>query len=287
MGYNIRKNWVESATLLIKRPIVIIPFAIMAFLEYIALELIYFSPRKPLAYIAGPIIKKFFGEAFNHYPANLILLPRLFYYAQIVIYVVIGAALISLTVAMVSNIHRGATIKAKALINNALKNYLSFIIYACFLVGASLLLKKVEVFVFVKGMNVAGAKLPQFILDAAPFILASGLFLSGIILQVFLVGAIPIIVIDKVLVVKALWRSFLLGLRNFFSLFLLILLPFLIYYPIVLLRTGAETIISKTFPEINIIIAVVGVIITMFVECYIYICVSNFVLDKKGTRAKQ
>ena len=74
---------------MVKRPIVILPFFIIAFLEGLALELIYFSSRKPLLFIAGPIIRKFSGEPSLHYPINLVKLPRFVYYGQIFIYIVV------------------------------------------------------------------------------------------------------------------------------------------------------------------------------------------------------
>ena len=231
MSYNIRKNWVESFGLMVSKPVVILPFIIIAFLEGLALELIYFSSRKPLTNIAAPIIRKFFGEAFVHYPGNLIILPKLFYYAQVVIYVFCGVLLTAITVNIVKNIKTNLPLKRNVLIKNAFTRYLSFFVFGVIMIALMFLLKKVDVFIFTKGMGLVSKHLPQILIKLAPFGLVIFLFLSNIILQVFFVLVIPIIVIKKSLILKAFWESIVLGFRNFLSIFTLIFLPFLIYFP--------------------------------------------------------
>ena len=53
----------------------------------------------------------------------------------------------------------------------------------------------------------------------------------------------------KKLLLKALGESIILGFRNFLSIFTLIFLPFLVYFPIILLKTGAgcQRLIRKNF----------------------------------------
>ena len=284
MGYKIRKNWIASFNLLVTRPVVLLPFLIIAFLEGLALELIYFSPRKPLAYIFNPVIRKFFGEAFVHYPANLVNLPKLFYFAQIVIYIFIGVLLTAVCVNMVKNIRTNLPLKRNVLIKNALKRYLSFIAFGSVVIMLMFLLNKVDVFIFTKVLRLSAKHLPQILLKTSPFILTFFVFLSNIILQTFLILVIPIIVFKKKMLFKALLESVVLGFRNFLSLFMLIFLPFLIYLPITLLKTGGPKLMEKTFPEINLYITVAGIILTVFIECFIIVCASQFLLDKEGAK---
>ena len=257
---------------MVSKPIVLLPFLIIAFLDGLALELIYFSSREPLARIAGPVIRKFFGEAFVHYPGNLVILPKLLYYAQILIYIFIGAFLAGITVNIVKNIRTALPLKLEALINNALKRYLPLFIFAVIAVVSMFLLKRVNVYFFYK--------LPAFIL-------ALILFFSNIVLQAFLVLTIPIIVIKKKGLFKALGESVILGLRNFLSIFTLISLPFLVYLPVTLLKTGAPKLMEKTFPEISLLISSLGIILSVVMECFIIICVSQFILDKEKAAIKQ
>ncbi|MCQ9208828.1 MAG: hypothetical protein NG712_05570 [Omnitrophica bacterium] len=257
------------------------PFFVIAFLEGLALELIYFSPRRPLANLFNPVVRKFFGPAFVHYPGNLLVLPKLFYYAQIVVYIFIGVFLISIAVNIVKNIRQGLPLRTDALIKNATRNYLSFFVFGLVMIGCMLLVKKVDVFIFTKFLNLVSAHLPQVLLKLSPYILTLFLFFSNIILQTFLVLTIPIIVIEKSVALTALVKSISLGFRNFISIFALISLPFLVYLPIIILKTGAGTLASKTFPEINLYIAVLGIILTVFMECFIVVCATQFLLDKK------
>ena len=87
MVENIRKLWIDSFGLILRYPLILFPFVVLAFLEGLALELIYFFPAKPLASIAKPLVSRLFGEVFVHYPGSLVLLPQLFYYAQMLLYI--------------------------------------------------------------------------------------------------------------------------------------------------------------------------------------------------------
>ena len=51
MKYDIRKNWLETLYLMMTKPVVIMPFVVIAFFECVALEFVYFSTRRPIAYI--------------------------------------------------------------------------------------------------------------------------------------------------------------------------------------------------------------------------------------------
>ena len=61
----------------------ILPFLIVALLDAVALALIFFAPRPPIASFLAPPIRKFWGDQFLHYPQNFVLIPKLFNYAHI------------------------------------------------------------------------------------------------------------------------------------------------------------------------------------------------------------
>src|SRR3989338_296516 len=155
MKYDIRKNWMDSLELMAKKPLVIMPFAIIAFLETLALEVVYFSTRTPISGVANPIIRKFFGERLLHYPQCLVILPKLFYYLQILIYVLTGAFLTAIAVNIFKNIKKELPVRADAMIRNASKHYLSFFCYAVIIIILTFLLKKIDIFVFFKFMKAA------------------------------------------------------------------------------------------------------------------------------------
>ena len=280
-NFNIRKNWVSSFEIMVRKPIVILPFFIIAFFEGLALELIYFSTRRPLSFIAGPIIRKFFGEAFLHYPFNLIKLPKYFYYSQIIIYIFIGAFLTAISVNILKNIKAGLPLKANALIKNALNRYLSFLTYGIIVVTLIFLLERVDMFVFSKSLRLISKYFPQI----APklFLLPSALFffLTNVIMYTFFVLTLPIIVIKKKSLLKALGESIALGFFNFFRIFILIFPPLFLYLPITLLKAYSPVLAEKTFPGISVLIVSAGIIITIFLDCFIAVCTTQVLLARE------
>ncbi|MCQ9208674.1 MAG: hypothetical protein NG712_04775 [Omnitrophica bacterium] len=277
LNTNIRKIWVEVFEVVLKRPIVILPFFIVAFFEGLALELTYFSCRKPLLLILGPVIRKFSGEPSLHYPINLLKLPGFFYYSQILIYIFAGVFLAAITVNILKNIRGSLPLKTNALIKNAAKRYFTFVMFGIIVIALMFLLKKGDTFIYTKFMQVLPQISPN--LQTLGFILF--LFLTNVILQTFFVLVIPILVIRKASLLKALGSSIAMGFRNFFSIFTLILVPFIVYLPIILLKSYSGALAGKTFPEISLYIVGVGIIATAFVECIIIVCATHFLLEKE------
>jgi hypothetical protein len=266
---------------MITKPIVIMPFVFIAFLELLALEFLFFASRVPLSYIANPIVRKFFGEAFIHYPGTLVVLPKLFYIKQLAIYIVFGAFLTAVTVNIFKNIKRGLPVRANAMVKNTLKSYTPLALYAILLCILVFILQKVDTFVVLKTMKLLSKVLPMSLTPIYSIGLPLLLFLSNLIMQTFLIATIPIIVIEKAPLLKALGRSITLGFKNFFTIFFLIFLPFFIYLPIILLKGLSSQIMDRTFPEMGIYITVVGIIATMLLDSFAILAISQFILDKK------
>jgi len=277
--YPIKQNWITALALIVKRPILILPFVIIAFMEVLALELLYFSPQTPLVFLAGPVIRKFFGEAALHYPANLIVIPKVFYYVQIMIYVLFGVLLSAVTVNMIKNMRAELPLKLKALVKNALGRYWAFAAYGFLTAALMTLLKGGTTFVFLKAIKAGSTYLPGVILRAAPFEASLVLFVANIIMSAFLVCTVPIIVIKKTSFLRALGESISIGWRNFRIVFLTILVPYILFLPVMLLKSFPGTLFRKTFPEVIPIITLSGIVVALFAECIVIICVSRFVLD--------
>ena len=64
---------------LVANPIILYPFFVLGFIQFLLLEIIYFAPRYPLSGLFGPIIVKTAGPAFLHYPYNYLLLSKWFH----------------------------------------------------------------------------------------------------------------------------------------------------------------------------------------------------------------
>lgn len=270
---------------MVTKPVVILPFIIIAFLEGLALEFIYFSTRPPIYPIINPIVKKFFGETFVHYPNHLLVLPNLFYNAQIAIYLFIGVFLTAISINIFKNIKEGLPLKANALIKNASKRYLSFFGYAIIVIALIILLKNADKFVYLKFTRLCLKRFPQLTPRLYQFGFVLFLFLTNVIMQVFLILAIPFIVIKKKGLFRAIASGVILSLRNFITLFILIFLPFLIYLPLTLAKSFSLELVNKTFPEINVYVTIIGIPIAAFIDCFIILCASQFLIDMEEKRA--
>lgn len=278
---SIRKNWISSVQLITKKPVIILPFFIIAFLECLALELILFSTRKPISFIADPIIRKFYGEAFAHYPYNILALPKLFYNAQVVIYIFAGVFLTAISVNILKNAVAGLPIKRNALIQNASKKYFSFVGIGIILIVLMFILQSVDSFVSMKIIRFVAKYAPNFAARFGYLGFSIFLFLTNLLLQIFVISIVPIMVLLKQPLLKAIWGSIIFGLRNFSSIFKLIFLPFLVYLPMVLLKSYSAALAGKTFPEIVVYITAVSIILAAFVDCFIIVCVSRFLMEKR------
>lgn len=279
---NIRKIWSSALEVMAKNPVIIMPFVFIAFFESLSLELIYFSARTPISFIANPIIRKFFGETFIHYPDNMALLPRLFYYQQIAVYIFAGVFLTAISINIFKNIKEGLPVKTGALIKNALRNYSSFFIYGIIIITLMFSLQWVNTFALSKFLRLLAKFLhymPQQIFYPCLMLFS---FLTNVILQVFLILTVPIMVIEKKPLLKAAWKSITTGFRKFFTIFGIIFLPFLAYLPVTLLKGFSANLADKTFPEINVYVVGLGIVISIFLDCFVIVSVSQWLLNNRS-----
>jgi len=284
MKYEIKKNWLNTIEIVIKKPVILIPFIIFGFIQLLALEVLYFSYRRPLSLITSPIIKKYFGETFLHYPANMLLLPNLFHYIQMGLYVVIGVFLATISINLLKNVLLGLPIRRDAVFKNALRRLPAILIYGVVAIVLVGLLKQVDAFILKHLFALAAKEIPNLIVKLAPFISISLLFILNTILQVLLLLVLPLIVIKKKSLIKAFLISIGMGIRHFWTLFILIFLPFLVYLPVSLVKTRAIALklAQATFPEINLFVAVIAIIISIFIDAFITLCAARYLIDTEG-----
>lgn len=281
MTYSVRKSWLNAYNLLAAKPLVLLPYIIIAFLEGLTLELFFFMTRPPLLQLAGPVLGKFYGPAALHYPVNLVLLPRIFFSAQMFIYVVAGVALMSISVDIVKRIYAHQPLKIGVLIKNALRRYPLFMLFGLLMMAAVYLLKAGDDFVYLRAQRFLLGFLPRMFFAGLPFIYSLFVFFTNIILQVFLLLTVPLMVVEGKALFPALCSSITRGFCRFGRLFSLIFLPFLLYLPVTLLKGGADKLADKIFPEINVWVLAAGIVFTIFIECFITICAAQFLLEKE------
>ncbi|MFA5145931.1 MAG: hypothetical protein WC515_00910 [Candidatus Omnitrophota bacterium] len=281
MKYNIRKNWTETVELMAKNPRVLMPFIFIAFFEILALELIYFSPRWPISLVVDPIVKKFFGEGLTHYPAHLAILGKLFYYSQIFIYISVSVFLTAVTVQIFKNTKAGLPVITGAVIKNVAKRYFSFMAYGILFIALMMVIEKGSGFVFFKATRFISRLIPQIPIRVFGLASILGVFFLNVILQAFMISVVPLIVLANKPLVKAVVRSVTLAVKNFPTIIGLVLLPYLVYLPVVLLKSFSGAIMDKTVPESVVLVTVLGSVLSIFIDCFVILVAAQFVADKE------
>jgi len=284
MTSSVKQNLLATLGLIVKRPIVLLPFTIFAFFELLTLELFYFSSGWPLSLVIGPVVRKFYGERFVHYPGNLFVLPQIFYYAQIFLYIVVGVFLTAIAVNVFRNIQKNLPLKPDALIKNSLKRYPAFLLYGIVIVACWVLMRKADVFILSRFFAFAVKSYPNAVPRLGPFITPVFIFFTNVVLHAFFVLTVPIIVIQQRSFLRALGSSIRLGGRYFFVLFTLVFLPYVVYLPLSLVKSFSARIAVLTFPEMNAVITAAGVILALFVDCVVVLSASRFLLERESLK---
>jgi hypothetical protein len=276
-----RQIWLEAFRTMVEEPAILMPFVIVAFLEGLCLIIVSFFPSPPLSLVFAPIIRKFFGEAYLHYPNNLVLLSTLFYYIDTLTYAFVAIALSAISVNIFKNIKMRIPYTITALIRNTLKKYVSFLLFGLLMVFLLIFLKRVDTFLYNKIMRFAAEFAPNAARRFYPVGLMLLLYVSNIVIMVFFVCTIPLMVLQKKRLFKALLRSVYLGLRHFFQIFALLFVPFLVYFPLILLKNWTEVLMAKTFPEITLVIMGAGILVTIFIDCFMLMTACQFIIVKE------
>ena len=109
-------------------PVIFLPFCFLGFFQLLTLEILYFIPRPPLVSVLGPVVRRLWADAFLHYPLNLILLPKLQYYAQLFIYIIIGAFFAGVAVKLIAVINNEREIRFRDAVRETLAAYVHIFI---------------------------------------------------------------------------------------------------------------------------------------------------------------
>src|SRR3989338_3524603 len=73
-----------------KNPTIWFLFLAISVVDLISLALLFLSPSPPVSFVLAPVIERFWGEKYLHYPNNFLLLPELFRLTHFAILTVFG-----------------------------------------------------------------------------------------------------------------------------------------------------------------------------------------------------
>lgn len=244
------------------------PFFVVGLFYVISFVLIYLAPQRPFSIVLGPPIRAFWGERYLHYPYNLLLIPVLFSYAQIIVSAIIGVLMTGLVLGMLKEVKAGN--RPQLLLNFvlALKKY--FILFAIWLI------------VFIPATLVY--RIPGFIpfnnetvLKVLPYLN----FLIVILIELVFIYAPPAAIIEKKGLISSIKQGLLLSKNNFLTTLMLVLIPAVFYIPVIALRINSLVLMNRFFPEVVLIIIGLGIVLTVLMDCIITCSTAVLFLNRK------
>jgi hypothetical protein len=263
-------------------PILLYPTLILGLSQFLVLEILYFAPRRPLSNFFGPLISHVWSEEFLHYPMDLILLPKLFYYAQIFVYIFGGAFLLAVTTHLVSTLNNNHRANLKNSFKEAGRHYIQIFLASLlslflFQVVSTFYTFATNSILRIKTSNEMLAGLQKMLLLATPYFQ----FLIGILVTTLLIYVVPILIIEKKSILKAVRLNLAVLFKTFNLSLLVVLIPTLFYLPILVARNNIESLVNVTVPEIQVFIIVLGILVTLAIDLVVLTTVTTHYLFLK------
>ncbi|MCK5014298.1 MAG: hypothetical protein KAS66_10800 [Candidatus Omnitrophica bacterium] len=263
-------------------PIILVPFVTIAFVQVFVLEILYFVPRFPLSDFFNPIIRTLWGEEFIHYPSNFIILPKLFQYAQIPLYIFVSSFFIAVAIAIIAAINDGRKVRFLSACRDVFSQYVHIFVGAlisfCMFYG----LHKVYGLMIVRALAISSTEgiffiIKTVVIKGAPhFNLLIGVFVTTVFAFVF-----PLIAIEKKKIFPAIGLNFKHLWGSFWFVAVLVFLPTVFYLPVLLLRGNIGGIAQTTFPEARVLVIIVSILVTVFIDATVYTAITMYYLLKK------
>lgn len=223
-----------------KYPVVFVPFIFIALCDAAALAWLFFSPREPVSVVMAPIISRFWGEPFLHYPANFLLLPNLYGYAKNLVDLTFGVLFTAVSISMITQaFSKGSSPQWFHGLQKGLRYYLRLAILWGLTMGL--------VIVSLRAFDRYAAPLIGFpgVSPAVSFIISIGI-------QAIFVFAIPAVVIENRKVFRAVKRSLEILKHHPQETFFMVFLPSLLLVPA--LTVNLPALMDKFFPEVTLLV---------------------------------
>lgn len=269
-----------SIGLLFKNPQILYPFGILAFIQMLLMEILFFAPRFPLSTVFTPVIQRLKGAMYLHYPFNFDLINHWFQSFQIFIFLFFTSLLIGKAVLIIAKINQGEAVSKMPRLG--LKRYVNVI------AGFMLIFLMMYGFTSVYGLLIRRAAqirsttgiyflIKQAVLVWAPYFN----LIFSVITMTLLAYIIPIIVLDKKNIFIAIGRNFQILWGSFFALFVVIFVSTLFYVPILLVRSNQQMFFSFMTPEGWQVFVIFGVFVMLFIDAVQYTAITTCYLLTK------
>jgi len=275
---------VGSINTFVAQPVILFPFAVIAFVQLLVLEILFFASRFPLGGFFNPIVQTIWGKEFVHYPNNFIVLPKLFQHAQGAIYIFVTSFFACVAIAIIASINDEKKIKFGATCRDVFRQYVHIFVAALLSFSVFYLFYRLYGLVVMRAWEIGSTQgvffvIKTVVLETAPYVnLLIGVFVTAIFAFVF-----PLIVIDKKKILAAVGLNFRRLWGSFWFVFFLVLIPNVFYLPVLLVRNNIASIAQATVPEARALVLVLSILVTMFIDAAIYTAITTYYLLKKET----
>ncbi len=280
-GALIKRSWVGAFDVIFGANKIVIPFFVIVLLELIGIAALFIAIQPPLVKYITPIVMRFWGQQFLHYPFNLLLLSQLFNYLQIVLAVVIGTFASGLTISNVFQYSQTEQFSYKISFKKTLFKYVNLIIITILVFFAIKFAysieKKVLIKIMMKGQSFLGLRRE----DWSMLFMVFGVIAAGFVQSLF-VFTHTAIMIDNKNFITAIFRNIAFVFKNLFAACVLVIIPLLTYIPVTLLKGNLFELMRRTTPEIVFAVLVLGVFISFFINVLITISTTNAYLLIRG-----
>ncbi len=262
--------WRDVIGVLRERPLVVVPFVVGAVFSGVALYVLYLAPVRPMSIVLAPPIRAFFGEKFLHYPLNIFLLPKLFYFAQLALGATIGVLMTGLAIGMFKDAYRGKGLSGKDNLVNSFKKYFSLFGVWVIMFSLSFLSGKLI-------KRLCSGLSPQLLTALLTYIIA-------MFVQIVFIYAMPIIIIEKKKFLSALKQGLLFFKKFFIASVVLTMVPSLLYIPLIGLNQYLPKLIKTFSPEIVIVYLVLSILAAFIIEILITCSTTLLLLNERSDK---
>jgi len=258
------------------------PFIIVVFINFLVLEILYFSPRYPLSILFAPLISRIWGEGYLHYPMDLMLLPKLFYYTQTIIFLFLSSFLIVLIVDMVDAINNEKQVNFKASLRKSLPGYIYIVLYSLLFLLLFKVFDHAYDFLLQRAIKIHSTTgiyfwIKKFVFDAAPY----AKFIYGIFATALLIYIPVLVILEKKKLVGAFISNFKVLFGSFWLTFTFVLIPTLFYLPLLLIWDNITLLLEKTSPDLQVLVIALSIFVTTGINIFIFAAATTYYLYKK------
>jgi hypothetical protein len=265
---------------ILENKIILYPFCVIAFIQLLFLEILYFYPRFPLKIFFTPIIRAFFKDgSYMHYPMNMVVIPQLFQKVQVPLYILFSSFFICVAISIIAAINNDVKFKFRDMVKKTLGIYVHILVgaliayglYVAFSFGYEVLINRA---LKIRSMTGPYAMLKIMILEGTPIF---NLFITSLV-TTLLAYVFPTIVLERKNIFAALIANFKILFGSFWFTFFIVLLPSLFYLLIPLLN---RILPFSDIPDLRIVTLIFSVLVMTLIDAVVYTAITTYYLLRK------